>query len=401
MATYRYQAVDQKGRMVRGTMMAMDECALFHKLKAEEICLIDAKPLHHQKSYRRWKANVLARFCKEIGVLITSGVPLAKAVELVSKNEQVSLWERNIYENLLKSLRQGYLLSDTMESLGEVFPVMLIQLMRAAEAAGNIGESMLKMADHYAKEYRMKEKWKTISAYPKIMTGVLAMAVMVLFGYVLPQMESLFQVLDEMPTATRMVYAVIEFFQKHGRICLVGIGVGCMTMLVLMHMEVVRFWTGKIQLHIPVTGKLWRVHYTAQTAEVLNALYASGLSMTNALQMTKDTIGNPYLKAEFEGVIAKVRRGERISDALRTADGFSGKLADAVQIGEEAGSLGQMLLTAANDLRYEAEYTEERMLTYLEPAMILVMALIVGFIMAAVLLPVYQSYTALEMMSYN
>lgn len=401
MASYRYKAMSRTGRMIRGIMTIKDENALFCKLKAEGSCLIDAKQVNNRKQYRRFHAEHLSRFCKETGVLITSGVPLAKSVELLSQNEHCPAWERNIYGNLLKDLRQGRLFSDAMEEQGVVFPAMLIQLTRAAEASGNIGEVMLQMAEHYRKEHQMKQKWKTISAYPKIMTGLIAASGIVLFGYVLPQMKSLFLVLDEMPAATRMVYATVEFFQNHGSTCLIGAALFGLAVVMLIHMELVRFWMDKLQVHLPVMGRLWQIRYTAQLAQVLNSLYASGLSMTSAMQIAKDTISNRYLEMEFEKVIAKVRTGESLSESLRAADGFAAKLANAVHIGEEAGSLGQMLLAAANDLHYEAEIAEERMITYLEPAMVVVMAVIVGFLMVAVLLPVYESYTALEMAAYN
>ena len=182
MANYRYKAMSRTGRMIRGTVKAKDENALFCKLKAEGSCLIDAKQVNKRKQYRRFHAEDLSRFCKETGGLTTSGVPLAKSVELLSQNEYCPAWERNIYGNLLKDLRQGRLFSDAMEEQGAVFPTMLIQLIRAAEAAGNIGEVMLQMAEYYKKEHQMKEKWKTISTSPKIMTGLIAVSGTVLFG---------------------------------------------------------------------------------------------------------------------------------------------------------------------------------------------------------------------------
>ena len=122
MASYRYKAMSRTGRMIRGIMTIKDENALFCKLKAEGSCLIDAKQVNNRKQYRRFHAEHLSRFCKETGVLITSGVPLAKSVELLSQNEHCPAWERNIYGNLLKDLRQGRLFSDAMENGQRLFP---------------------------------------------------------------------------------------------------------------------------------------------------------------------------------------------------------------------------------------------------------------------------------------
>ena len=400
MTTYRYRAMKRNGRMIIGTMNAKDEAALFHKLKADGVCLIKAKSVKDRKSYRRWKANRLAGFCRETGLLTTSGVPLVKALELLLQNEHCSRQERMVYENLLKEIRQGQMFSDAMEMMGTVFPAMLIQLLRAAEAAGTIGETLLQMADYYTKEHRMQEKWKTVSAYPKLMAGLILGACLVMFGYVLPQMEPFFRVMDELPLATRMVYDSSAWFCSHGRECLIGTGIfGCMT-VILMHMEIVRLWMGKMQVSLPVIGRIWKRRYTARLAGVLYALYVSGLPVTTALQLAKDVIGNPYLEAAFETVIAKARTGERLSDSLTETKVFSGKLAGAVRIGEDSGRLEEMFLAVAEDLRCEAAMAEERLLNGLEPAIVIGMALIVGFLMLAVLLPFYESYTALEMLAY-
>lgn len=401
MTKYRYKALNRNGRLLMGTMTVKDEAALFQKLKADGVCLIAAKPVKNRKPCRRWKADTLAGFCKETGLLTLSGVPLVKALELLVQNKHCPARERVVYGNLLKQLRQGQLLSEAMEELGTVFPMLLIQLIRAAEAAGNIGKTLMQMADYYTKEHRMQEKWKTASVYPKIMAGLILAAGFVLFGYVLPQMEPFFQVLDELPPATRMVYAITAWFRNHGRGCMTGAGIFGFMIAVVMHMEIVRLWLGKLQVSMPVTGRLWQLRYTARLAAVLHSLYASGLSMTRTLQLAKDVLGNRYLEAEFESVIAKVRVGERLSDSLKETKGFSGKLAGAVRVGEKAGSLEQMFLAAEEDLRYEAEMTEERLLACLEPAIIIGLAAMVGFLMLAVLLPVYESYTALEMTAFS
>lgn len=149
------------------------------------------------------------------------------------------------------------------------------------------------------------------------------------------------------------------------------------------------------KLHLPVLGRLLRTIYTARFARTLSSLYTAGLPMISALQIGSRIIGNAYLEEQFVQVIEKVRAGQPLSAALWAVDGFVKKFSSAVMIGEETGKLDEMLESMAESLDYEAEQAIDRMMTLIEPTMIVMMAVIVGFIMIAVITPIYGSYQSL------
>lgn len=140
--------------------------------------------------------------------------------------------------------------------------------------------------------------------------------------------------------------------------------------------------------------------YTARFARTISSLYSSGIPIVQALQIGRKTIGNTYIDSQFDDAVAKVRSGGNLSDALDNIKGFTKKLTSAVRVGEETGSLDTMLNSIADSMEYESNMAVDRMVATLEPVLIVVMAIIVGFIMISVLMPIYGSYDAISNSGY-
>jgi type IV pilus assembly protein PilC len=151
----------------------------------------------------------------------------------------------------------------------------------------------------------------------------------------------------------------------------------------------------RAKVHLPKLGRLFKVIYTARFARTLSSLYSSGIPIINCLSIAKKTIGNAYIEAQFDQVIADTQAGEPLSVALGKVDGFIAKMISSVRVGEEAGSLESMLNSIADDMEFESERAIQQMVAMIEPVMIIVMAVIVGFIMISVIVPIYQSYSTI------
>ena len=156
----------------------------------------------------------------------------------------------------------------------------------------------------------------------------------------------------------------------------------------------------KMKIKLPVFGKLLMIIYTARFARTISSLYSSGIPIVQALQIGRKTIGNTYIDSQFDDAVAKVRSGGNLSDALDNIKGFTKKLTSAVRVGEETGSLDTMLNSIADSMEYESNMAVDRMVATLEPVLIVVMAIIVGFIMISVLMPIYGSYDAISNSGY-
>ena len=169
-----------------------------------------------------------------------------------------------------------------------------------------------------------------------------------------------------------------------------------MAVRVIVGIPAVRRQVDYRKVHIILFGKLIKTVYTARFARTLSSLYSSGMPLASAIGIAGKTIGNSYVEEQFDKVVTRVRSGIPLSQALKEVDGLMKKLSSTILVGEESGRLDTMLDSIAETLEGEAEQATKRMVTLLEPLLIVFMALIVGFIMVAVMLPIYQSYAAIE-----
>lgn len=401
MPKYQYRAADAGGKAVKGILTAADENELYEKLKTEGKYLISAKKKAERRRTVQLKPKALADFCRELGTLLGAGVTLVRALGMVAQNESVKPRERAVYAELLRRIRQGVALSDAMESMDGVFPPMLVSMFRASEAAGNMDVTARRMGEHYNKEYRLNAKVKSSMTYPKLLGGLIILVVAVLVGYVLPQFDSLFSLMEELPLPTQILYAITDFVGQYWYLVIAGAVAAVAVIRTVCKIAAVRLLLDRARVHLPLVGKLWKVIYTARFARSLSSLYTAGIPIVTAMQIAKNSIGNAYIEKQFDQAVPVVRAGGNLSDAIGPMDGFVGKLAFSTRVGEETGSLDTMLASVAADLEYESELAVNKMVSYLEPGMIIVMAVIVGFVMVAVMMPIYASYSAIETSAYN
>ncbi|MGN0151310.1 MAG: type II secretion system F family protein [Wujia sp.] len=396
MVVYKYKAQDEQGRQVSGTMQAQDEQDLHDRLKQDNRYLISAKAENEKKNSKRLKSNVISEFAKNIGELLGSGVTLVKALRIIADDESIKPKEKEIYSDLLKQVRSGLALSEALTLEGDAFPPLFINMIKSAESSGNMDRIALQMASHYDKEYKLAQKVKSSMTYPKILCVMIVVVVAIIMGYVIPQFQDLFSQMESLPVPTTILLAISNFVKKKWYVLIIAAVVIYIFFKVLFSIPAIRYGRDKLELRLPVIGKLRKVIYTARFARTLSSLYSAGISIINCLQIAKNTIGNTYIEKQFDTVIADVRAGENLSTAISKVDGFTKKLSSSVMVGEETGALDSMLVSIANQMEYDSELALNKLVSYLEPVMIVIMAVIVGFIIISVIQPIYGSYQAIS-----
>lgn len=399
MKKFRFTAKNAAGKNVTGVREAEDQAELYDRLRETGLFLVSCRELQSESGRRRLQEKYLAQFCRELGTLLNAGIPMVRALAILIEEENMKPKHRTIYGALLVSVRQGEALSDAMESQGDAFPALLINMMRTAERSGNMAQTCIQMGEYYEREHRIRSRIRSALTYPAILGVLTVVVVLFLFTYVLPQFQTLFSTMDSLPWYTRFLLAFSEFLRNYWAQVLLGAAVLWEMVHLLFLFPKARRERDRWRLHLPVIGKLLRTMYTARFARTLSSLYSAGLPMISALQIGSRIIGNVYLEEQFVQVIEKVRTGVPLSEALRGVDGFVKKFSSAVMIGEETGKLDEMLENMASSLDHEAEQAMARMMTLIEPVMIVIMAVIVGFIMIAVISPIYGSYQSLSNLS--
>ena len=395
MARFKYVAKDMSGKIHKGTVEAASENALTQQLREENLYLVEAKDLNGAKKHKKLKAKQLAAFCRELSTLLASGVTLVRALDIISEQEGINKDERDIYKDVLQDLKRGISLSDAMESK-ECFPDLMIGMIRSGEGSGNLDLVTQRLSIQYEKDYKLTQQVKSAMTYPCILLVLCVVIVILIVTFILPQFQSLFDQMESLPMITNILIAVSNFLVQKWYIALLIVAVIVALIRIIVGIPSVRRSVDWMKVHMWGFGKLFKVVYTARFARTLSSLYSSGMPLVSAVGVAAKTIGNGYVESQFDEVITMVRGGVPLSQGLREVDGLLKKLSSTILVGEESGRLDVMLDSIAETLESDAEQATKRMVTLLEPILIIFMALIVGCIMIGVMLPIYQSYSAIE-----
>ena len=391
MPEYRYQAQDSNGRIIKGKAEAFDDTDLQKRFHESGLLLIEAKPIRKNMALKPLKKLRLADFTRQLGTLIKSGVTLIKAIEIIANDESISDYERQLYLRLRDRIVQGVALSVVMEELDPAFPPLLIFMIRAAETSGTLDTTCLRLADQYTSEAQLEQTAKNSLTYPKILSALIVVVVAILFGYVLPQFEDIFSSLPSLPLPTRILMAISDFVATKWYIILIVVALVIIFGKMIIKIPAVRLVIDHIKV-MGKWGKLTKVIYSARFARTMSSLYSSGIPIHSCIEISRGTIGNKYIEDQFNEVERKVAGGMPLSSALLDVNGFVSKLPATIKVGEETGMLGNMLESVANDLDFYSKQALLKLTSYIEPVMIVIMAVAVGFIMVSIIQPIYQSY---------
>lgn len=399
MPNFRYTAKSMEGKIQKGIMEAAGESALQQMLKEQGLYLIEAKDAVSAKKHKKLTARQLSEFSKELSTLLASGVSIVRALEIIAEEEGISPVTKALYLDILAELKRGLSLSEAMEQR-QCFPELMLGMIRSGEGSGNIDAVMNRLALHYERENRLRQQVHSAMAYPMVLLVMSILVVILIVTFILPQFEELFEEMESLPAVTEILMGISDFLVQQWYVALLAVFLLFIILRTVGKIYKVRRTIDYIKVHMPVAGKLNKVIYTARFSRTLSSLYSSGMPIAQALQTAGGTVGNIYVEEQFDKVIAMVRSGIPLSQALREVDVFLRKLSSTILVGEESGRLDIMLDSIAMTMEEEAEAATKRLVTLLEPILICIMALVVGFIIIAVMLPIYESYGAIEGSAY-
>ena len=394
MPRYRYTATNAAGRTVRGTAEAPTMEALYIQLRdtKDEYMTAAKEDTDGAVAFRAMKTARLADFCRNLGTLLAAGVPLVRAFRIMADERGLDIRTKALYEAVLSDLKRGVPLSDAMSHCAPAFPELLLAMTRSAETTGSIDESFLRMGSYYDREHRMNQQVGNSMMYPLILAVLTVGVLVVLMTFVIPQFKDMFDQMESLPFLTELLFSVSDLVAAHWLSLALCIFVLVMGLRVLMTLPAVRLQWDWLSLHAPIVGKLNRKICTARFARTLSNLYSGGVPIIATLIAARDAVDNTWIASQFDTVLRNVRAGHSLSETLSAVDGFEKKMSASIAVGEETGKLDSLLATISETLDYEAESATKRLVTLLEPLMIVIMAVIVGCVVVAVIMPIYLSY---------
>ncbi len=404
MDTFSYKAVTSVGKDVRGVVEAETKEEAARRLKDSGYLIMELEkqapwnkdielPFLHKKHV---KTRDLSVFCRQFSSLLKAGVSVIKALEMLSEQTENKHLAQSL-KNVQSSVEKGENLADSMRHETGVFPPLLISLVAAGEASGSLEHAIDRMAVQFEKDDKMKGMVKKAMMYPMVLCVVAIGVVILMLAYVIPNFQDMFEQLDsDLPVATQIVVSMSNMILHYwGVLIIVVIGL-VLAFKTYKASDAGKHTLAKLTLKIPVFGKLVTKSACASFARTMSTLVQAGMPMMDALDTVAGTMNNVLFKDALRKVRNGVGLGLDMSGQLKATGIFPPMVIHMVNIGEETGSLEQMLTNVANYYDEEVELTTQQATALMEPVIIVVMALIVCGLIASIYGPMIELYQTLS-----
>jgi type IV pilus assembly protein PilC len=393
MPDFKYKAryADMKRRS--GVIDARDKEDAVLKLAEQQLFVTDITEIEEKQARYKMKAKELSVFCKELGIMLRSGLPLVKCLQIISNNETGKVKLKKVTQSLHRAIRGGKTMSEAMAEHGG-FPELIINMFYSGELSGTIAGVAEKMSDYYMSEYKLKKKISSATMYPRILGFLTVGVIVILFAFVVPSITGMVEG-QELPAITKFMMGISDLvIQRWYYLALIGVGIMAIVVYV-KEIKSVRYRWDKLLLKMPKIGPLLRAIYTARFARTLSSLYGSGIQLVTAISVASKIIGNSYVEGQFPEMVRKVKAGELLSAAIAGADGFNDKLKSTIVIGEETGKLDEILEHTSASFEYDADVAIDGLLGMLLPVLLIIMAVVIAAVIISVLMPIFDLYNTL------
>ena len=399
MAQYKYQAIAKNGKKISGTIEAYGESDAASRLKQNVNAILKLSEvkegglLSMDLGRNKLNAKAFTVMCSQFAIILKAGMPIARTVRLIAeKTSNKPL--REMLEKVAEDVDAGRAISQSFEERGKnLLPATFIETVRAGEASGSLDRSFKVMAEHFDKQTKIRSKVRGALAYPAFVLVLAIAVIVVMMVVVVPKlMEAFAEFGGELPLPTRMLIAISNFFSQSYLILLAIIVLIFLAYRAYKSTEKGRINLAKLQLKLPVLGNIAELNAASQFANTMTTLLNAGLPLTKAVSITAKTLDNYYMSSECAALAPKVEEGHSLGGLMREADFMPGILNDMVAVGEETGELEETLGTIAQYYDAELDMAVDGALKKLEPALLVGLALLAGFIVIAIYLAMFGMY---------
>ena len=404
MPVYEYKGINKKGKHVNGLVDADNSVAAKARLRKEGIF-----PTHLAENSsgeirgskkgagfarKRLGGNVsvkdVATMTRQLATLVGAHVPLVEALTaLVEQTDNVKL--KGVLSNIKDSVNQGSSLGNAMESYPTIFSNMFINMVKAGEASGALDIVLLRLADFAESQVRLKNKIISTMAYPILMLIIGIIVLIGLFTFVIPKITGIFESVNMvLPIPTRILLGISGSLTGYWYVFIIVFVLLFYVLRKYINSEKGRPKYHAFLLNVPLFGRLFRLVAISRFASTLSTLLSSGVPMLSALQIVKSLMNNVILRSVVRKTVESIEEGDSLAEPLRISGEFPPLVTHMIAVGERTGTLEDMLKKVADTYENEVDSTITIITSLLEPIMIAASGVVIGFVVIAVLLPIFK-----------
>ena len=403
MVTYSYKAADSTGKIVTGVLEADEEKKVAAELQTRG--LIPIRITQAKGNGRRLGLNVSEQFLglfhrvsskdvmvftQDLATLLEAGLPVDRALSLLIESAEKEQFKM-VVNDILKTVQGGGYLSDALARHPKAFTSFYVSMVRAGEAGGVLEAVLSRLGEFLESAQELKDYIKSAMVYPIFLVGVGGLSIIVLLTFVIPKFSIIFSDMGQtIPLSTQFLLGISHLLQSYWWAILAVLGTGYYFLRKYLKTPAGRLKFDRKKMNFPVVGELIKKIEVARFARTLGTLTKSGVPILQALTLVKDILENRVISAAMENVYTRVKEGDRLSKPLRDTGIFPPLAIQMITVGEETGRLDRMLLRVAESYEKMVRNMVKRLISLLEPTMILLMGLVVGFVVVSMLMAVFS-----------
>ena len=396
MPIFKYRVRDRSGKAMTGTIDAptiemagnhLYQTGYFPIAIEEKSASASLNLSDLWKKFQKVKLEELIVFSQQFSTLYKAGLPLLTGLR--SLKEQTSNQKfKEILEEIGLQIEGGNTLFGAMSKYPDVFSVVYVNMIRAGETSGKLGESLDRFGTLADRELRTRQRVKETTRYPKIVIFSVVIAFVVLLAFVIPRFAQIFaQFKTTLPLPTRMMIGINNLFQNYWYLVLPAFVFIPILLTRYIRTENGRIFWDRLKIRIPVFGRLFLIATLSRFTHTFVMLNRSGIPILQILKITSTTVNNVILSQSIEEISRKVREGKSLADAMRESGKFTPLVIQMVAVGESSGTFDEMLARITEYYDIELENSIKKMTTYIEPVLTLFLGVVVLFLALAVFLP--------------
>ena len=402
MPVYEYTALDIKGKTISGIIDADSSRAARQKLRASKTYPVSIEEVHDTaaikapktfsalRPFTRVRPQEVSMMTRQLATLLGAGLPLVPAIAALTSQTRSQSFKKMLAK-IKDSIVEGNSFARSLSLFPGTFSPLYINMVTAGETSGALEIVLERLADITEKQQALKSRIQSAMAYPILMSLIGVLVLFFLLTFIVPNITSIFSDMNQtLPAPTLFLIRISDIFKMYWWIILIGIAGA---VLILRHInKTVKggYVFDKIKLLLPRLGVLAKKLAVARFSRTLGSLLENGVSMLSALGIVKNIVGNALIADAIEDASKEVGKGKGFGSALAESKIFPDLSIQMIQVGEQSGKLEEMLNKVADVFENEVEASIMTMTSLLEPVMILIMAVIVGFIVLSICLPIFE-----------
>jgi len=345
---------------------------------------------------RKTSGAELAVFARQFATMINAGLPVVTALKVLSRQSGNPRLQRNLAQ-VAADVEAGESLATAFSRQSTAFPTVLVQMIAAGEVGGILDEVLGRLAVHLEKEEVIRQKVRSALVYPVIVTCVAVLVVIFLMVFVVPRFVQVYADMGaQLPLPTRILIAMSAKLRSYWLPGGVAIAAGVAGLRYWHRSDAGALTWDRIILKTPVFGTMVAKQAIARFTRTLGGLLSSGITILKALAVVERTVGNRVIATAIRDALEEVRQGQNLVVPLRRSGVFPAMVLEMTSVGEETGTLEEMLGKVADFYEEDVQRTAERLSSSLEPVILVALALTVGFIVASMMLPIFNLWSAIE-----